>query len=182
MLIGIPTTHEQFIATEGIPGLFAEAFAGRWTLYKTVVLAELERAIQEWVTTGVRCIRNASVLDWRRYLQTQGAVFLFSHSVRGAAIELTCGAVANADLAADVPQTFDGVLDLCACRGKALAMEIRKRVKGGLIRFSDRRLSVDTWATYFTVLFRLLGTGEHGYLAASEKATSLMLGGARWRR
>jgi hypothetical protein len=184
----LPTTEQGFkCSVRQRHSEYVHRFAGGWEQYRTVC-EDLRNCINQCRKIGVQIVEEVRFDQWQALFQNC-VVALFAHWIsdigevesigEGRAtrssdetIELwDCQASAD-DLVSQIPDEFDGVLDLSVCHPFVLVDKIKRCRRKCTVKYFPDELLPSVWAEMYIATFRYLeqtagndaagGSSNHG--------------------
>lgn len=124
-------------------------------------------------------VTNLTLQRFRELFNRHAVVVLFSHAENGT-IEFEDGFVDVDTVAAQIPQGFDGVVDITTCYSIELFRAIR-RDRPNCFPFyaTEKRLDAVPWLFFYRALFEYLKSKELTYQAASRELVHEFFGWVR---
>jgi hypothetical protein len=165
MGFGIPTTEETFRANLlNAEKDFAKRFNGIWPRYQQQFIAHLTDAREEMKKAGLNVEYELTLKKFQMCFQETKyrVIILFSHWKQDH-IEFADGLTGIDSIIEAVPVNFDGLIDLCVCHPKRLAIELRAQRPNCLVKFIDKRATPSFWLAFYSVLFRHLHSSQMSY-------------------
>jgi hypothetical protein len=185
LAFGVPTSVGAFERLARSPGRRGFASLERFTAeeYGWSVADCYGREAPPMVALGARLENDVTREDFERLLRDQSrpVVVLFAHweddqPDRPGGVEFADGLAPLDDVIAAVPESYDGVLDLCVCHPCKLVPRLRQqRPTLGPIRFAESQLTFALWLRLYRVLLHLLAEREITYFDALEETFSGVL-------
>ena len=189
LALAIPTSRESFLECKrkAINRDFVPNQCSSVQNYEQKVLKIfnlIEAGVRSW---GVTIEENLTFARFERLFTQFDIVILIAHwkdqSESESYIEFYDGLVPILKVVEGIPDSFSGVLDLCVCHPRDLAVLIRDRKPGCLVRLSENRPgSKDRyiakpryWLYYYLHLFSILHQGDYTYLEAYKVAYQKMM-------
>lgn len=147
-----------------------------WSQYRNEIVDLANKMIPVWRSRGVRVITS---LDSGKFAslfcdpQTQ-VVILFSHWKGDNTIELFDGMINACVLAKKVPNSFNGIVDLCVCNSLLLAKLLKER-GNVVVKSSSGEVVYGLWFFIYTAIFNLLDKQQTTYSEALLESLKLFL-------
>jgi len=177
---GIPTSKNAFfVAQKSKPGCLALADNSvglGWPPYEHDVVLPLERLQLSYEEWGVKVIHPLKLEDFGDLFRdhSHSIVILFTHW--GAdVVEFSDRMASIQDTAAQIPEDFAGIIDLCVCHPRALVEELQKRCPKAVVKFIDREATPVFWLHFYLLLFKAMYSEQLSYLQALERVVLLLL-------
>jgi hypothetical protein len=146
---------------------FAGQFHTRGRIEEFVKDYELTTAAMKQCEAQV--ITNLKLESFRELFDRHAVVVLFSHAENGT-IEFQDGFVDVDTVAAQIPQSFDGVVDITTCYSRDLFRAIRRDRPNCFPFYAiEKRLDAVPWLFFYKALFEYLKSKELSYQAASRE-------------
>jgi hypothetical protein len=167
ILFGIATSREEFFADQAREDRdFSRQFEGIWPRYDREfagVLRELEPAMMK---KGAAMRHGATLADFSAAFASFRVVTLFSHWLEGA-VEFADGMKPWRSILEAVPETWNGVLDLCVCHPLDLASALR-RERMCLVRYTSVSATPAYWLYFYVALFAEMPRRDFAYIPALD--------------
>jgi hypothetical protein len=162
---GIPVSTSEILQNSDKG--FASQFHIRQGIEEFVKDYEMTTAVMKQCETQV--VTNLTLERFRELFTRHAVVVLFSHSENGT-IEFEDGFVAIDTVAAQIPQSFAGVVDITTCYSRDLFRAIR-RDRPNCFPFyaTKKRLDAVPWLFFYKALFEYLKSRELTYQSASRE-------------
>ena len=175
VVFGIPTSKTGFVRHLGQRSRhdFVPNVCPAWPAYERLV-EQIELAIPRINSFGVDLRQDATLSQFAEVFFNKRVVILFTHWANDR-VEFDDGLHRIDTVAAAVPETYDGVIDLCVCHPDELVMTLRRDRPACLIKRTRSKARVSFWLQFYQVLFRVLTDRHVTYSeAVAITATSLM--------
>jgi hypothetical protein len=161
---------------------FVRSCCPLWPRYRSHVIAPATRLIDDSIGRGVNVVRDATAADLAElFRQPSDAVIVVSHWLDDQ-IELADGMYRIEDIVACVPETFDGVIDLCVCNPEPLAIALRERRLSCITRYAQIPAIPYILFGYYRALLHRLARQDCSYLTASVEVIRLLMTPSKEKR
>lgn len=171
LLFGIPTTKAAFFDDiERKDKDFASLFGGRWSRYEYQFVSELNRLRKSFEKTGLKILENATLNDFEKELEKYQVIILFSHWV-GSQVEFSDGLRDIDNVVDAIPQSFNGVIDLCVCHPNQLAKKIREARPNVTVKYTAAPATPLMWLNFYSILFHHLHEKPADYVSSLVQLT-----------
>lgn len=162
---GIPVSTSEILQNSNKG--FASQFHTRGDVEEFVKDYGMTTAAMKQCETQV--VTNLTLESFRELFNRYVVVVLFSHTENGT-IEFEDGFVDVDTMAAQIPQSFAGVVDITTCYSKDLFRAIRRdRPDCSPFYATEERLDAVPWLFFYKALFEYLKSRELTYQAASRE-------------
>jgi hypothetical protein len=175
---GIPTNKEEFdLAKTDSKRDFV--IPHNWSKYKFDVVSPIERALPildqfkfKIIDKGVTLKTFKSMFD----VDEVKVVIFVSHRNDKGQVEFFDGLAETEAIVNQIPEDFNGIIDMTTCLPRSLAIEIREKRPNCLVRFADKKITYPVWMAFFQVVGKILNAKDISYLEACELAMDLLIG------
>lgn len=174
LVFGIPTCEEDF--EDAKDDTFGRDFVTNcsrvWYKYYDEAISHLEKIEPHLKKLGVRVIHGLKLSDWRSLFNNNSnkVIILFSHW-KDDSVEFFDGMATSDTVVKQVPEDFEGIIDLCVCHPTNLAIKLRNHLPpSSLIRFIDKKTTPYKWLYFYWAVFTILHDSEVSYLEALEQS------------
>jgi hypothetical protein len=107
-------------------------------------------------------------------------ILLVAHWVEDR-IELADGCISVDSFIDSVPPSYSGILDLCVCHPRELALKLNAERPLCTVKFSHQTMAVDLWMRFYLALFTYMRGNRVTYLQAFERIFTAFIAYARTR-
>lgn len=185
LAFGIPTTREEFFHALREPQGrdFAPNCWQSWQDYHYQVASFMERLLPPLEALGLTIVRGLTLQDCGKLLRcTQySVIILFSHW-RDDAIEFADGLAPAQAVIREVPDSFQGIIDLCVCHPDSLAIELGERWPHSVVKFTDVETTPVFWLYIYLAVMNILSKENTTYLDALERVINAFLAKGKTER
>lgn len=168
LAFGIPTSKENFHNDlKRTDKEFAKMFEAGWARYNIEIIQVLEGLKKEYNKVGLNIVYDLTLSNFRKLFLNYDVVILFSHWKENE-IEFSDGFVNTTEILNHIPNDFNGIVDLCVCSPKELAMGIRKTKMNCVVKYTNGKAIPSFWLHFYSVLFNYLKNNDVYYLDGLE--------------
>jgi hypothetical protein len=175
---GIPTTREAFFHALQTPQGrdFVPNCCSNWLDYYFQIASYVDRIVPLLEGLGATIVRDVPLKAFGGLLNggQHSVVILFSHW-RGEAVEFADGLAPVSDVVGEVPNSFQGIIDLCVCHPESLATQLGHKWQHSVVKYTDAKTTPALWLYIYHLIMRILSEEDTTYLNAVERATSEFL-------
>ncbi|MCI0561198.1 MAG: hypothetical protein MN733_22155 [Nitrososphaera sp.] len=166
---------------------FAKQFQCWGKYYREVVstVEQLEPILRQ---LGVSVIRDISLRGFGELFGKPDVrvITLFSHWLEAvgdepARVEFADGLKNISSIVHEIPESFTGIMDLCACHPEELATALRKNRPRCLVKHTQIEATPSLWLHFYRSLFTVLHSSKTTYFEAITKVISEFVKVARQR-
>ncbi|MGC2237741.1 MAG: hypothetical protein WA584_16375 [Pyrinomonadaceae bacterium] len=174
LVCGIPICEEDFwdAKDDGLERDFAINCCPVWDKYYVEAICYLEKIEPYLKKLGVRIIHRLKLSDFRNLFDDNlnKVIILFSHW-KDDSVEFFDGMATSDAVVNEVPENFEGIIDLCVCHPTNLVIKLRNHLPpSSLIRFIDKKTTPYKWLYFYWAVFTILHDSEVSYLEALEQS------------
>ena len=181
LAFGIPTTEQDFHQDKLHPNKdFVKNCCGGWHKYYYEIVSNIEAIEPQLQAVGANIVHKLTLKDFGSLFREKqfDVVILFAHWKKEGGseaefIEFFDGLSNVFDVAKQIPQDFNGILDLSVCNPEKLALALRNQKV--LIRYIPKKTTPYIWLYFYLVLFNLLNERDLTYLNALEMVITEVL-------
>jgi hypothetical protein len=167
---GIPTNRGSFLRAQASP-------TNRdFVVNNCPDLRDYEREVLDYADELIPGMRGlgASVSEdltlhgfGRLFTESPSVVILFAHW-KTDSVEFADGLASIGEVIEEVPAAYDGIVDLCVCHPKQLALRLRRHRTDCVVKFTEGTATPAFWLCFYVVLLTKLRDAEMTYLDAVE--------------
>ncbi|WP_206243398.1 hypothetical protein [Novosphingobium terrae] len=163
--IALPESEAEYRTQFGAPERFdfIHRIPGGWRVYERSLLRQIRDSVAYYRSLGVIVELNFTFAAFKELAWQSGpnkAVTLVAHWT-SAGVEFVDGIAPFDAIAKAVPETYNGIIDLCVCHPAPLVVALRQeRPAIRAIRFIDAPASLLLWLRLYKALFATLATEE----------------------
>lgn len=171
---GIPTSREGFLRAQASPANrdFVVNNCSDLRDYEREVLNYTDEMIPVLKGLGATVLPDLTLPGFGQLLKKNPpVVILFAHW-RTDSVEFNDGLARIEDVIKAVPPDYDGIIDLCVCHPKELALGLRRVRRECVVKFPEDAATPALWLFFYEVLLTKLRDAEMTYLAAVESTIS----------
>jgi len=146
-----------------------EAFGASFGRPSRAALRQIEKA-------GVRVVGRATLARIEEELRSgPEAVTIFAHWTSRSEVELDDGLHPWSDVAASIPQSWRGLLDLCVCHPDEMVHALKKTHACTVKRVSDERVYAPIWLELYRVVATIMMVKNLSFLDSLVEACEKVL-------
>jgi hypothetical protein len=168
----IPTTLESFRQAQENP-IHRDFVVNRCPDardYRREVISYTDQLLPAMTALGATVIPDLTLRDFKALFSTNTRVIILFAHWSDDSVEFADGVASIDDVLDAVPPAFDGIIDLCVCHPKKLALELSRLRKDCVVKFTDQKATPSFWLYFYVVVFKKLLTSRTTYLDAVGSA------------
>lgn len=186
---GIPTDHEGFLRAQASPSNrdFVVNCCPDIRDYRREVITYTDRLLPVMTDLGASVVRDLTLHDFKALFYNNPVahgpgsggpaparsggcgyspiIILFAHW-NVDSVEFADGLASIEDVIEAVPHSYNGIIDLCVCHPKELALELRRLRQDCVVRFVEGSATPAFWLYFYLVVFKKLLDSRITYLDA----------------
>lgn len=178
LAFGIPGSRESFMMALENPANrdFVVNCCPVWEKYNYEIVSEIDFIEPVIKTLGVRVIHDLRLEDFGQLFKQESVdvIVLFCHW-KDEAVEFADGLADVATVVDQIPPGYSGLLDLCVCHPRSLAVAVRNSRPACLTKFTDKIATPEYWLYFYWALFKMLDDADLTYLSALEATVDTFL-------
>lgn len=171
----MPTDHASFVRQFGdrTHHDFARGQYGSWGKYQHEFITAFDTVVPSLKARGVSVEVDVTLKSFARFFDRFSVIVLFAHwSDDEGWIEFDDGYASSDDVAAVVPRSFSGVVDLCVCHPQSLVRAIKAKAPNSIVKFTQTTAIPNRWLHLYSVVFAILDEEEVDYATALQRAVA----------
>lgn len=178
---GIPTSLKGFRRAQANPANkdFVVNCCPDVRDYQREVIGYTDRLLPVMTALGATVVRDLTLSDFREFFRRGAPVIILFAHWNADSIEFDDGLAGVGEVVEAVPPSFDGVIDLCVCHPRELALELRRLRRECVVRFIERDATPAFWLYFYIVVFKKLAASRMTYLEAVESTIVDFIDGFR---
>jgi hypothetical protein len=134
--------------------------------YQRQIISYTDKLLPVMTALGASVVRDLTLDGFKTlFSQDPPVIILFAHWDADS-IEFADGLASIEDVINAVPIEYGGIIDLCVCHPKKLALELRRLRKNCVVKFAEGRTTASFWLYFYVVLFKKLLSSRMTYLNA----------------
>jgi hypothetical protein len=169
---GIPTTREAFFHALRTPQGrdFIPNCCPDWQDYYFQIASYTDRLVPLLEQLGAVVVRDVSLKKFGELLRQaqHSVVILFSHW-RSEAVEFADGLAPVSAVIREMPNSFQGIIDLCVCHPDSLAVQLSDGWPHSVVKFSGVKTTPALWLYIYFAVMRILNEEDTTYMDAVER-------------
>jgi len=150
---------------------FARTCCPIWSKYRSDVIKPWARSSRRFRALGVQVVLPATFQAFSEAFKPCREVVVLVAHWGDSCVEFSDGTVPYHRVAEAIPPGWRGILDLCVCHPDGLAKELKAKNSTCIVRYSNRRASLDLWLKVYEGFFTTMVQCEIDYLDAVERFT-----------
>lgn len=167
---GIPTSRESFIQSQATPANrdFVVNKCSDLRDYEREVINYTDQLLPVMTDLGASIIQDLTLHDFSALFNKEPPVIILFAHWNTDSVEFADGLVSIRDVIEAVPRAYNGIIDLCVCHPKELALELRRLRRDCVVKFTEGTTTPAFWLYFYRVLFEKLHDDRMTYLDAVD--------------
>lgn len=172
----IPLNQEEFFDQfNAIDKDFVRNCCSSWAKYKVEIADILQEMFSQFNALGVVTITHLTLEKLTPCFQQGKKHFTLVAHWYNDTIEFFDRMVSCDEFVNAIPESFDGIIDLCVCTPEPLAALIKAKRPDCSVRYNETKTSITHWIHYYLILFRYISINNVTYNQAFENITKELL-------
>ncbi len=169
ILFGIPMSESELSdAMRRVPQ--SDFLRGREERdYRIDTIPHARFALDNIQKTKIEVIRSVKYTQVINCYKNYKYIILFNHWIeKNDCVEFFDGEIPYSTIANDIPDGFQGIIDLCICNPQKLSDMIQSRGLNTLCRLIEKEVDIVFWLHFVTILFTVIDKFEMSYIDAVD--------------